>query len=477
MTRMAFNKKILFLLAFIIVWSLNSSAVAATQIITGGTTAALGVSGDNVSLIAQPPNAVLNVPAGFDLGSTNGLSTGDSVTSNPTPNNGLVNFSGNSTVTGMMGVTGQVLNDITGGAAGTTVTFNGAVSTRAIDFTAASTMIFNANSSGALHYNTFDGTAILGSGVTFAGAATSTAANSGVLTLNNASQYIGAVGDATFFINQINLNANAGITGAIASQNIVLGANTLTQTGAVTFPVNAQITVRALSDAAYGRINAPGSAINFTNGLTVNMLVDDPVILSGVPLQVVTGTSGTFGPGSAPITVTSNNPRFTFTGLNPAGTGNVIIFPTIVPVTGVVSTNASPSVPLGGSISDTATLSGAFIPTGTITFRLFGPNDATCFNAAIFTSTVTVSGNGSYGSTPAFTPTAAGAYRWIADYSGDTNNSATANACNGANESVLVVAPIPTVRDAALLLLAMLLGMSGLLAVSRASKKRNGMLS
>src|ERR1700674_2057763 len=108
--------------------------MAATEIIAGGTTATLAVSGDNAALVAQPPDATLIVPSGFNLGSSTGLPTGASVTSAATPNNGIVNFLGNSSVTGMMGVTGQVLNDITGGAGGTTVIFNGAVSTRAIDF-------------------------------------------------------------------------------------------------------------------------------------------------------------------------------------------------------------------------------------------------------------------------------------------------------------------------------------------------------
>ncbi len=46
-----------------------------------------------------------------------------------------------------------------------------------------------------------------------------------------------------------------------------------------------------------------------------------------------------------------------------------------------------------------------------------------------------VNGNGAYTS-DAFTPTTVGTYRWIANYSGDVNNNPTANACNGANESV-----------------------------------------
>jgi Ice-binding-like len=55
-----------------------------------------------------------------------------------------------------------------------------------------------------------------------------------------------------------------------------------------------------------------------------------------------------------------------------------------------LSTQASPGTTLGGTISDTATVSGGVNPTGTITFQLFGPNDAACSSAAISTSTVAV---------------------------------------------------------------------------------------
>ena len=60
-----------------------------------------------------------------------------------------------------------------------------------------------------------------------------------------------------------------------------------------------------------------------------------------------------------------------------------------------------------GSMSDTATLAGGSTPTGNITFRLFGPNDASCGGAVIFTSTVAVNGNGNYTSA-SYTPTQSG---------------------------------------------------------------------
>lgn len=111
-----------------------------------------------------------------------------------------------------------------------------------------------------------------------------------------------------------------------------------------------------------------------------------------------------------------------------------------------LSTQASASVLLGGPVYDTATLAGGTTPTGTITFRLFGPDNATCAGSAAFTTSATVAGNGSYTSA-SFTPAATGTYRWTAEYSGDGKNNAASSACNAANESVTVtpfVAPTPT---------------------------------
>jgi hypothetical protein len=99
-----------------------------------------------------------------------------------------------------------------------------------------------------------------------------------------------------------------------------------------------------------------------------------------------------------------------------------------------IVTHASGPVTIGNPISDTATLSGGFSPTGSITFRAF--SDASC-STQVFTSTVPVSGNGDYGSGD-FTPTAAGTYFWTASYSGDANNLAASTACGDANESSVV---------------------------------------
>jgi uncharacterized repeat protein (TIGR01451 family) len=106
--------------------------------------------------------------------------------------------------------------------------------------------------------------------------------------------------------------------------------------------------------------------------------------------------------------------------------------------------------PPGNDLQDTATLTGGFNPTGTITFDLYGPNDATCSNAPVGSDTKPVSGNGQYTGTVHIT--APGVYRWIANYSGDGNNDATANGCNdthgGSIENLTVINPsIEVLKD------------------------------
>jgi hypothetical protein len=97
---------------------------------------------------------------------------------------------------------------------------------------------------------------------------------------------------------------------------------------------------------------------------------------------------------------------------------------------------------------DTATLSGGIAATGTITFKLYGP-DSDCSGTPAFTSTKNVSGDGTYNSGP-FTPTAAGTYRWVATYSGDPlNNPAGPTACGDPNETVTISKSHTTIKTLA----------------------------
>jgi hypothetical protein len=129
---------------------------------------------------------------------------------------------------------------------------------------------------------------------------------------------------------------------------------------------------------------------------------------------------------------------------------------TVNPVTPNLATTAGADVTLGQPISDSANLSGtATQPAspvinltgtggspagGTITFKLYGPND--CTTLAYTSATVAVSGDNTYNTpNPQFTPTAEGTYHWVAVYSGSSpnTNGITHNAaCDDTNEDVVV---------------------------------------
>jgi hypothetical protein len=136
------------------------------------------------------------------------------------------------------------------------------------------------------------------------------------------------------------------------------------------------------------------------------------------------------------------------------------------PVTPTLATTAGPDINLGQTLSDTATLSGtATQPAnpvinltgtggspagGTITFKLYGPDN--CTTLAYTSPTVAVSGNGTYNTpNPQFTPTAAGTYHWVAVYSGslpNTNGTDHNTSCNDVDEDV-VVSTVPSTLTSA----------------------------
>src|SRR5262249_6842718 len=115
----------------------------------------------------------------------------------------------------------------------------------------------------------------------------------------------------------------------------------------------------------------------------------------------------------------NNNPDFTDTNANEEQV-------TVLDPTPTLITTASPTAatlgPNAVTLTDTATLSGGFHPTGDIVFELFHNGGTT----PVFTEAVDVNGNGSYTTPTGFTlptsATAAGTYQWVAVYSGDPNN-------------------------------------------------------
>jgi hypothetical protein len=121
----------------------------------------------------------------------------------------------------------------------------------------------------------------------------------------------------------------------------------------------------------------------------------------------------------------------------------------VTPAGPAINTVAGGTVVIGSGakLGDTAVLAGGFNPTGTITFTLFNPS-----HVAVYTDTVTVSGNGSYdtstGTNPGgYLPTGTGTYLWSATYGGDSNNSTASD--NGQNENEAVTSASPAINTVA----------------------------
>src|SRR3989441_699057 len=130
-----------------------------------------------------------------------------------------------------------------------------------------------------------------------------------------------------------------------------------------------------------------------------------------------------------------NNTGFT-TACNDAGETS-----TVTKASPTVTTSATPQAPAGGTISDQALLAGSSGPnaTGTLSFTVFGPNNATCALPGTPAGGAPVGGDGTYPSS-AVPVSEGGAYRWIASYSGDANNNGFTTACNAPNETSVVIA-------------------------------------
>lgn len=115
---------------------------------------------------------------------------------------------------------------------------------------------------------------------------------------------------------------------------------------------------------------------------------------------------------------------------------------TVVRATPTLSTSAGSAVSVGTPLSDTATLTNGYNPTGTVTFKLY--QTAWCKIEVGSAVTATVHGNSSYPS-PTITPTTARTYYWTAAYSGDGDNNAVTEPCGSQGESVTTTKVTPTI--------------------------------
>jgi fibronectin-binding autotransporter adhesin len=114
---------------------------------------------------------------------------------------------------------------------------------------------------------------------------------------------------------------------------------------------------------------------------------------------------------------------------------------TVNPASPTISTTTGGTVDLGSgsNLTDSATLSGGYNETGTITFTLTDPSGNTAD-----TETVSVNGDGTYVTPTGALPTMTGTYQWVASYSGDSNNNQVASVLGDEPETVTPASPTIT---------------------------------
>ncbi|MEY2481541.1 MAG: hypothetical protein QOK24_69, partial [Verrucomicrobiota bacterium] len=437
--------------------TVGNQTVTATQGAVTGTSNNVAVSPANAThfSVSAPASATAGSAFSFTvtaLDQFNNTATGYAGTVNFTSTDGSAVLPANSTLTNGAGTFSANLKT----AGGQTITAKDTVSASI----AGTSSTITVNGGAATHF------AVSAPASATAG----TAFNFTVTALdqfnNTATSYAGTVHFSSTD-SAATLPANSTLasgTGTFSANLKTAGAQTITATDTVTASTNGTsntITVSA-GTATHFTVTAPAnvplnSAFNFTvtaldsfNNTatayagTVHFTTTDGAAVLPADSTLTNG-AGTFSatlktPG--PQTITAKDT----VNASITGTSNTILAGKVTPT---ISTTASGTINLGGNVSDSAALASGFSPTGSITFKLYGPNDGTCGNAAVFTSAaIPVSGNATY-SSGNFTPATAGTYRWIASYSGDTNNNAVAGTCNDANESVVVNKGNPAISGTA----------------------------
>jgi uncharacterized repeat protein (TIGR01451 family) len=224
---------------------------------------------------------------------------------------------------------------------------------------------------------------------------------------------------------------------------ITTPSTTTIRLGATTPPI---LTDSATLDGGYH----PGGTISFTlfhNGGTTPVDTETVTVNGNNTYTTPTGftlpTTGTVI-GTYQWNATYNGDANDHTASDINSTTEQVAVKKAIP--SLTTTPNLTSITLGTNsvtLTDTATLTGGYNPTGTITFKLFHNGGTT----PVFTRSVAVSGNGpvtSPGVTLPGTGTVTGTYQWDATYNGDANNH-TASDINDPSEAVTVTPASPTI--------------------------------
>jgi hypothetical protein len=165
-------------------------------------------------------------------------------------------------------------------------------------------------------------------------------------------------------------------------------------------------------------------AASFTGAITLCPLMYDP--------HGTAANKGGGGSGVGDLTAggAGHNNDNSYEGNATVPGGNIC--PTVTIPT--LTTSASSASAFGGTVSDTATLTGSS-GAGTITFKLY-PASANCTGTPLYTNDVPTTGDGDYHS-GGFAPSSSGTYQWQASFSSPAI-SGIESSCSDPNEQSTV---------------------------------------
>jgi len=356
-------------------------------------------------------------------------------------------------------------------AAGTVTVTNGVVpNSNTITPTAASSFSFNATYSGDANNNRATSGCEL---LTVTRASTTTtvvsSANPSVFgqsvtftaTVTGSTTVATLTGTVTFLDGATTLGTGtlSGGTATFTTSALAVGSHSITAsyggdtnfTGSTSVPLTQTVGPAAavtISTIINDSTNTPASSI------VIGAAVHDTATLSGVTAtaggtvtyQFFTGSScsGTGTTVGTPVTVTNgivpgsapqifnNAGSFSWNAVYSGDSNNSAATSACEPLAvtkagPTITTNLSASViTIGGSATDSATLTHSFQAGGTVAYNLF--NSAACTGTPTLVSTVTVTG-GAVPTSGSQTFPIAGTFGWNAVYSGDANNSPATSAC------------------------------------------------
>ncbi|HEV2120421.1 MAG TPA: hypothetical protein VGS11_10010 [Candidatus Bathyarchaeia archaeon] len=203
------------------------------------------------------------------------------------------------------------------------------------------------------------------------------------------------------------------------STNLITVGQSITQSAGLTgsFQAGGSVTYLEFSTGTCSGTGVMVSSVTVTN----NVIPSSP--------QITPVPSGTYGFEASYSGDTNNNPITS--SCSPL---------TVNKASPTITTSLSSNVvAIGSPVYDSASITGGFQVSGTVTYIFYTGNS--CSGVQTATSTVTVTSNGIPSSSPA-TPDSLGSWSWKAAYSGDANNLGSSN-CAG----LVVTKTTPTIAS------------------------------